>query len=657
MKTVTTFKTTCAFIAVMMLLVGSTVSAQDMDFRQRALRWGGSLGYNMNEASLGYQHLHEPFPNFNKPNTDNEKVNGSGDGIYAGMIFEYLSTSWWGVQVRASFEMRDATVQDIFATPETEFITRMSYLTFEPALRIDQHLIPNLSFSAGPLIAANLAGYYDFKANVNGPVTDADIQVPDRSVVSLGATFGTAYDIELLRGQNNALFLSPFFDYTWIAAQRKAVTTDVQNSVQDIWSTQTYRVGIRVSWEKRKPMDTQTYVSPSTRTSVASPAKNRFYAILPDGNTVLSKSVEGYFPIHPYVFFDKDSQEIPARYTKLSTTQAQNFGTKDLGEFLKGEYSDKQTNVNELMKVYYHVLNIFGDRMRSNPGVNLMLRSSDPEDREAQVAANNIKRYLVNTFGIDASRITTDVAPPWEPSGSDLSDPEYARMIADENRRVQLVFSDQNMYKSIPYTITDETSFDNNMIFNIEDAVSFKSWSVSIRGEGRELTAGPFYARTASINLAPLVSGLPDGEFKATVNITLADGQKTTEYLDFKLYHGDMVKNANRYLMVFDYNESDPIWAFEDQLRKEIVHGMTTGNSVVIHGHTDVIGNEKANQILSQARAEKVKTIVVDELRKTSKTVKVTAVGVGQQQLRYTFDNSRPEGRMYNRNVFVEVLR
>ncbi|MBN1447328.1 MAG: OmpA family protein [Bacteroidetes bacterium] len=648
-------------IAVLLLVGAGTITAQDTNFRERALRWGGSLGFNLNEASLGYQHLHEPFPNFDKPNTDNEKINGNGTGMYAGVMVEYLSRSWWGVQIRASYDMRNATVQDIYATPQTEFITRMAYLSFEPALRIDQHLIPRLSFTAGPLIAANLTGTYDFKADVNGPVTSADMGVPDRSVVSLGASFGTAYDVEIGRGRNTSVFLSPFFDYSWIAAQRKANTTDTQNSVQDIWSTQTFRVGLRVSWETRKPVDQNAYippyVAPDRSAAAPVPSKNRFYAILPNGNTIQHKSVEGHFPVHPYVFFDKGSQEIPLRYTRLSKAEARDFSADDLGHFVKDENTDVQTNIDELMIVYYNILNIYGDRMRKNPNTQVTLRSSDPESWEAQTAANRIKSYLVDNFDIDANRIAIDLEEPRMESGSDQTDPAYASMIDDENRRVKMVFTNANMYSSIPYTITDESPFENDMIINIENDVRFKSWRVSVTGENRTLNAGPFYARTAALDLSPIMGDLREAEFKVAVTFSLQDGEQATESMEFKMYHGDMVGNAKRYLMVFDYNESDAVRVYESRLRNDIVAGMESGNIVYVHGHTDVIGNDLGNQTLSQARADKVKDIIVDELRGTRKDVKVIAIGIGKQQMKYTFDNSHPEGRMYNRNVFVEILK
>jgi outer membrane protein OmpA-like peptidoglycan-associated protein len=84
---------------------------------------------------------------------------------------------------------------------------------------------------------------------------------------------------------------------------------------------------------------------------------------------------------------------------------------------------------------------------------------------------------------------------------------------------------------------------------------------------------------------------------------------------------------------------------------------MNVGNTVIIHGHTDIIGNEAANQTLSQQRADQAKRIVDDQLGIENKKVNVSAIGIGQTNMQYSFDNDYPEGRMYNRNVFVEIIQ
>ncbi|MGA2297818.1 MAG: OmpA family protein [FCB group bacterium] len=675
MKKITNKIVVCCLLSLLVgLMLFSTTNAQDSKFpiqdtkfRDQAWRYGLNLGLNPNSASLGYQDLYGAYvPNFNKPNNNTkDNSNGEGYGPYAGLFVEYLSDSWWGLQLRASWDSRDALVKDIYpmqatpATPNTQFKTRMSYLSFEPAIRIDQHLIPNLSFTAGPLIAVNIHGTFDFSTtDANGlPVTYNNVKVPDRPVASLGLTGGLAYDIQFSRGENKSFFVSPFFDYSWIASQRKSVISSAQNSTNDIWSTQTFRVGVRFSWESRNPDERLTQLIHDTiiREVVVTPAGSKVSVIAP--NNIITKNVDGYFPILPYVFFDKGNNEIPSRYTMLSKNDAQNFNESDLGNYMKGDYTVKETNVNQLMLTYYNVMNIYADRMRKNPNEKLILRGSDPEEKDGEVCANKVKSYLVDNFGIDPARIMIVVESPKKPSGSMYTDPSFSGLLDEENRRVAFVFTNQDMYKPIPYTIRDESSIDNDMVFTVSGNVPFKTWDVTITGENRTKYYGPFTDNTERVNPAELMRFLEKGTYNAKVVITEENGSKTEENVSFTLLKEKEIRNASRYLMLFDYDKSDAIMTYETKIRKEITPGMNVGNTVIVHGHTDIIGNEAGNQKLSQERADQAKRIVDNELGKENRKVSVTALGIGQTKMEYTFDNKYPEGRMYDRNVFVEVIK
>ena len=60
------------------------------------------------------------------------------------------------------------------------------------------------------------------------------------------------------------------------------------------------------------------------------------------------------------------------------------------------------------MNVYYNVLNILGDRMIKNPSTTITLvGSSEQGPKDGKGMAESVKFYLVNTFGINSSRITT----------------------------------------------------------------------------------------------------------------------------------------------------------------------------------------------------------------------------------------------------------
>gem|GEM_PF-1036058 len=658
------------------LILFGTLNAEDTKFRDQALRFGLNAGLQFNSVSLGLQNLERPYPAFqDNGGKFKDNADGKGLGVYGGLFGEYLSDSWWGIQLRASYDMRDAFIKDtttmLFPNADdpgrktrklgAEYDSYMNYLSWELLFRADQHLIPNLNFYVGPIIAINIHGTYRYKNKEDGSETTSKVE--NRNIVSYGLSGGLAYDIEISKGEKSSFYLSPFAEASWIVNQKKSDYSSSQNSVLDVWSTLSYRFGIRASLEFRnKEVEKIVYKEkiiyvPYPVNIAEPPAGKKVYVVMPYNNVITTKNVTGYFPILPYVFFEKGNREIPSRYIMLSKSDAQNFNESELGNFKKGDLTIKQTNINQLMLTYCNVMNVYGARMRNNPNVQLTLTGSDPEEKDGEACAIKVKAYLVDNFGIDAGRIKIVVESPRKPSGSAMTDPAFSGMIDNENHRVGFVFSNQDMYKPIPYTFMDESSIDNDMVFSISDNVQFKSWTLTITGENNTMSFGPFKSTWERINPAPLMRGIDEGKFNATVVIKLQDGSQVTEEVDFKLYKEKEYKNATRYLMVFEYNKSDAVQAYETKIREEIVPGMKAGNRVIIHGHTDIIGNETANQKLSQERADQAKRIVDDQLKRDDKKINVQAIGSGQTKMQYTFDNQLPEGRMYNRNVFVETIQ
>lgn len=642
-------------LLVTMVIILSSISfvnAQETTFRNQSWRYGINAAYQVNAPGLGWQTLHGTDGNFHSPLNSIDYVDGTGGGIYTGIFGEYLSTSWWGLQFRISYDVRDALVIDDTRKPIPSFDTKMSYITFEPLFRVDQHLIPNLNIYAGPYLAANVGSSFIYNSDYlktdkeNTPVTEPSADVKDVNKITYGLQAGIAYDIKIGQiNEHTSMLLSPFFDASWMINQKKTINEPDQNSISDVWSTVSYRFGLRLS------MDYMKEVVP-----VVPEAEKPVTIILPVEGTIITKNVKGYFPIHPYVFFEKGSNEIPLRYASLSRADAINFNESDLVNFTKGDLTTKETNVDQLMTSYYNVMNIYGDRMRKNPSEKLTLTGSDPLDRDAELYANKVKSYLVTNFDIDPNRITIKVAPPQKPSGTYYTDPAFSGQIDDENRRVVFSFNNPDMLKPLAYTIRDESSIDNDIIFTIGKDVQFNSWDVIITGEDRTLYFGPFGYSSERINPTDLMRFLESGKYNAKITILEKSGKTTEENIGFKLYKSRELKNASRYLMIFEYNKSDAVLAYETKIRKEITPGIVEGNRVVVHGHTDNIGNEAGNQQLSQDRANQAKGIIDDELTLEGKKVDVRAIATGQTKNPYTFANRFPEGRMYNRNVFVEIV-
>lgn len=93
----------------------------------------------------------------------------------------------------------------------------------------------------------------------------------------------------------------------------------------------------------------------------------------------------------------------------------------------------------------------------------------------------------------------------------------------------------------------------------------------------------------------------------------------------------------------------------EDTLKRlvEYVKQPPEFKKLVIEGHTDSIGAEKANLELSQKRADTVKRMLVEKFG--LEAAKIEAVGYGES--RPLYDNGNFQGRQKNRRVYFRVTR
>ena len=77
---------------------------------------------------------------------------------------------------------------------------------------------------------------------------------------------------------------------------------------------------------------------------------------------------------------------------------------------------------------------------------------------------------------------------------------------------------------------------------------------------------------------------------------------------------------------------------------------------MIVHGHTDAIGEESHNLKLSQDRARETQRVLETALGQQGKRrVKFDAYGFGEDPRRAPFDNTLPEERFYNRTVSIDI--
>jgi outer membrane protein OmpA-like peptidoglycan-associated protein len=80
-------------------------------------------------------------------------------------------------------------------------------------------------------------------------------------------------------------------------------------------------------------------------------------------------------------------------------------------------------------------------------------------------------------------------------------------------------------------------------------------------------------------------------------------------------------------------------------------------STVIIHGHTDIVGTEEYNDSLSSRRAEDAQTIIEGAISKSGKRgITFQTFGFGENLQYAPFDNNFPEERFYNRTVIIDIV-
>jgi outer membrane protein OmpA-like peptidoglycan-associated protein len=112
-----------------------------------------------------------------------------------------------------------------------------------------------------------------------------------------------------------------------------------------------------------------------------------------------------------------------------------------------------------------------------------------------------------------------------------------------------------------------------------------------------------------------------------------------------------------RYNIIFEFNKSKAIAMYEKYLREVVTPKIPKNGIVIIHGHTDIIGEESYNLNLSLDRANEVKNIIEKALSDSGRRdVKFEVHGFGEEESMSPFDNNLPEERFYNRTVIIDII-
>ncbi len=365
------------------------------------------------------------------------------------------------------------------------------------------------------------------------------------------------------------------------------------------------------------------------------------------------------YPLLNYVFFDLGSAKIPDRYVLFKSPEETSIFTDTT---IAGGTLDK----------YYHILNIYGFRLKNHPKAKIQIvgctDGTRPEEKSKELSkarAQAVYDYFKNIWGIDESRMKLS----YRLKPKVVSNVRDSLGIA-ENRRVELICKDWDIIKPVfdkDPTIFPQPDHMNFVMDNgIEDILVDKR-RIEIERGGKKWAVLKDIGKTEGTKEWDWYSEdgeLPKDEtpFTARLVITTTNGhecpspdiqipvmQVKTE--DRKVGKGKDSTLERYSLILFPFDRSDAGKLNEKIMNDYVYNRVFPTSYVEVIGHTDVVGLYEHNQRLSERRS---KTVYNGIRRKTKgKYGKLIVRGVGEDEPLY--DNSLPEGRFYNRTVQVII--
>jgi len=598
---------------------------------------------------------------------------GSGFMPYGSFLIEYRPTPVIGFMLNLGYDNRGGSFTETVSPcncPE-DLKTPLSYATVEPSIRI---------YPSGSGFYVFVGGAYSYNINKSFNYTfDVDPEAKFNSVNGefsdinqhvFSAQAGLGFDIPLSsKSSPNQVVLSPFISYHPYFGQHP-------RSVES-WSLSTARAGIAFKFGKTKPIPV-VVTPPVTAVAVAAPAVVAAVVVVPDvkftvhspENISTERRVSETFPIRNYIFFDLGSTEIPDRYVLLRKNQVSEFKEDQLEVFSPKKLSGRSARE---MTAYYNILNILGDRMGKNPSSTIkLIGSSENGPEEGIIMAESVKKYLVDIFGIEASRIAIEGRDkpklPSEQPGATLD----IELLRQGDRRVSIESStpvllmefqsgEEAPLKPVEINAVQQAPLDSYVTFKVDSAdEAFSSWKLEITDDnGKVQNFGPYHQEKVSIPGKSILGNNSEGNYKVTMVGKTKNGDtvKKEEWVHMVLWNSSTDEQGMRFSVLYEFDDSKSIGIYEKYLTDVVTPKIPKKATVIVHGYTDITGDAAYNERLSLSRANDAKAIIERELVRVGRTdVKFEVFGFGEDESIAPFENNLPEERFYNRTVIIDII-
>ncbi len=602
----------------------------------------------------------------NKPCCSPIFQDGSGSNAEFGLLWQAPLASQWTLSARLAYigyggllSTDEATTFNIDGSAVPGIIRHqidasLSAIDFEPMIGF--RITDRLTLNGGLMLGGVINASYTQTEKIASPSSTAirtnqltvpelvgSGDIPNASSLVAALSFGLSFDIPI--GHGSRWFITPEAFYS-------LALTNVEKN--DPWKVNMIRAGLAL---KYSPSDFELPPPPPNQRARLVAAVKAYGMMSPTASEepIVKLKVEEFLtrqhkPLLPYVFFGAGSAEFPLQYHQMSEAQTAAFDPE--------KFSDST-----LLGVYYDMLNIVGKRMREHPTATLTLsgcNSNESSEKNnlalSQKRAETVKNYLVNTWGIAASRIELKSRNlPANPSNINKEEG-----IA-ENRRVELASNDP--FIIAPLVTRDTTRISTPPIVRFRSEVDAQAgvgaYSISATQDNRliqSLNGKGDVPEHLDWNLEDNSTTMPRKEtpLNYVLRVTDREGQEFTtqaqqipvEQITIEKKRRERMgdKEIDRYtLMSFGFSQAE-VEADNQRYIESIRKELSPDASVRIVGSTDTMGDEDFNLNLSQQRAKSVANVL--------KAPHAEVRGVGEVSM---FDNSLPEGRFYNRTVRLTI--
>lgn len=589
---------------------------------------------------------------------------GKGIKPYASLLTEYRPNKTVGFMLNVAYDNRGGKFEEVIAPCNcpADLTTELSYVAVEPSFRLAPFSNSFYLF-IGPTFNFNIVKTFSYDQNKQYYIK-GDWSSLRKTMIA--AQVGVGIDIPVSKKLSaTQMTISPFASFQ----------TDMFQSPRTIetWDVYTIRAGIALKFGTGKVNTVPTVVSPVVVpivTPVVIVEKEVQFSVRAPKFIPNKRPIRESFPIRNSVFFNMGSVEIPNRYILLDANAAASFKEEQLQDDQPNNLSNGRSS--RQLAVYYNILNITGSRMRKDLSTTIVLTgSSDNHPEEGKQMAENVKRYLVSSFAIDPSRIKTEGRDkPVIPSELPGATRELA-LLREGDRRVDITSNSPALMFQVGGKLTtnmrpveirayQQDPLDSHVIFTAVGATSeYKSWSVELTDENNNMQRfGPFTGDQASIPGKTILGNNSQGNYKIVMIAETKAGLTVRKESFVSLLKTEENKQEGlRYSILFDFDKSTTIESYENFLVQVVCPLIPENGTVIIHGHTDIIGEAAYNMTLSKERSNTAQKIIEGALMKLgTKGVRFENYGFGEDISMAPFENNFPEERFYNRTVIIDII-